>query len=136
MAIKFTDNSGNIKTEVQNAILAGLEELTAELESQTKKNTGVNTGGLKAGWTHTVDKSNMEGIVGHPEELAIWYELGTGIHALNGDGRKDVPWKYQDDAGFWHWTDGMDPHRPLETAKNTVEPKIQKVFESKLKGLK
>lgn len=136
MAVEFKDNSIHVKAELNSATIAWLEEMSALLESQVKRNTKGGDSGLRDQWQHHVDKSKGEAIVGHPMELAIWYEFGTGIYAQNGDGRKDVPWHYQDDDGKWHATKGMHPHRPLQMAQTTIEPMLKPSLEAKLKGMK
>lgn len=49
------------------------------------------------------------GVVGTNKEYGPYVELGTGLFAAHGDGRKDVPWKYQDAKGNWHTTSGQEP---------------------------
>ena len=49
------------------------------------------------------------GIVGTNKEYGPYVEMGTGLFAVNGDGRTDVPWRYQDAKGDWHTTSGQKP---------------------------
>lgn len=72
--------------------------------------------------------------IGSNVENAIWEEFGTGIYAINGDGRK-TPWKYTNDQGEEIWTRGKTGHRPFWTAFESVKPNIQKIVESKFKDL-
>lgn len=58
------------------------------------------------------------GRVGSNNEIAIYVHEGTGIYAIEGKGRKDVPWTYQDRKGKWHSTKGMKPRQFL---KETIE---------------
>ena len=131
--VVFEDNSISVKGAISSACKAWLEEAAGELEAQTKRNqTRVDTGATKGGWTHRV-LSDSEAVVGNPLENAIWEEYGTGEYALKG-GRKGG-WVYQDDRGEWHRTKGKTPLRPLHKAFSANRAKIQKVLESKLKGL-
>lgn len=131
--VVFEDNSISVKGAISSACKAWLEEAAGELEAQTKRNqTRVDTGATKGGWTHRV-LSDSEAVVGNPLENAIWEEYGTGEYALNG-GRKGG-WVYQDEAGEWHRTKGKTPLRPLHKAFTANRAKIQKMLESKLKGL-
>lgn len=72
----------------------------------------VRTGNLRNSITHEVEQDNHSAtaIVGSAVEYAPYVELGTGIYAEHGDGRK-TPWRYQDQYGNWHTTSGM-PARP------------------------
>lgn len=131
--VVFEDNSISVKGAISSACKAWLEEAAGELEAQTKRNqTRVDTGDTKGGWTHRV-LSDSEAVVGNPLENAIWEEYGTGEYALKG-GRKGG-WVYQDDRGEWHRTKGKTPLRPLHKAFSANRAKIQKMLESKLKGL-
>lgn len=40
-----------------------------------------------------------EGRIGTNLFYAPYVHQGTGIYAINGDGRQDVPWRYQDAEG-------------------------------------
>ena len=100
-----------------------LEESAGELESQAMRNTRVDTGQTKGAWSHKVEESALQAIVGNPLENAIWEEFGTGEYAVNGNGRK-TPWRYQDVRGNWHTTTGKRPSRAFEKARTEAEPKI------------
>lgn len=132
--IKFVDNSVEIKAQMDDIITNWLEEAAGELEAQTKRNTPVDTGQLKASWSHTVDGENQKAVVGSNIENAIWNEFGTGEFALNGNGRK-TPWRYEDVHGKWHTTSGKKPKRSLFNAFTKSKAKIQKNLNEKLKGL-
>ena len=51
---------------------------------------------------------------------------------MNGDGRKDVPWHYQDEEGNWHTTSGQKPNPFLTRAAVRGIPKIKEIFEKKI----
>lgn len=97
---KFTDNTMKVLAAMDDKILAVLEECAGELESQTKRNTRVDTGKTKNSWRHRVAKEGnvFIAVVGSDYENAIWEELGTGEYAINGDGRKGG-WVYYADNG-------------------------------------
>lgn len=104
-----------------------IEKACRVVERQAKKNcTGLfdnPTGVLKVSITHEVEQSGnaFVGYVGTNTEYAPYQEFGTGLYAENGDGRKDVPWRYKDErTGEWHTTSGVHPKpflRPALTAK-------------------
>lgn len=139
--IQFEDNSIQVKDAIKSRVIAGLYEVAQEIVSQTVRNydkAGRNqTGQTKGSFKEVhVDDDSLTATVGSNYENAIWEEFGTGIHAINGDGRKDVPWKYQDKkTGQWYSTSGKSGHRPFFTAFESLKPKIQKIIESKLGDL-
>lgn len=136
MPVKFKDNSMHVKAEINDATIAWLYEASGELEAQVKRNTRVSSGQLKNSWTYKVDESKGESIIGSPLENAIWEEFGTGIYAVHGDGRKNVPWAYQDDKGRWHLTKGKHPHRALQSAFESCRSSLKSRLEDLLKGMK
>lgn len=96
MSVEFRDNRVQVKEAITNAALQFLEEAAVEVESQAKRNSDFAPRSLKGEWSHVVDASKMEATVGHPKQLAIWLEFGTGEYALNKDGRK----------GYWVYVKG------------------------------
>ena len=122
-SVQFIDNTIEVIGAIKDAALAFLEESAGELESQAMRNTRVDTGQTKGAWSHKVEESALQAIVGNPLENAIWEEFGTGEYAVNGNGRK-TPWRYQDVRGNWHTTTGKRPSRAFEKAKAEAEPKI------------
>ena len=131
--VRFEDNTVQVVNAIENAIESFLDEVGGELASQVSRKSRVDTGQLKGSWTYQkVGKDEVK--VGSPLENAIWEEFGTGIFALNGNGRKNVPWFYEDEKGG-HMTSGKTPNRALHNAMTSYKPKIQRVLESKLRGL-
>ena len=132
MTVEFTDNSARIKGALNDAAIAYLYEAAGELEAQVKRNQRRGrTGQTTNAWTHVVDESKGEAVVGNPLENAIWEEFGTGEFALHGDGRKGG-WVYQDDEGNWHHTEGKTPQRAFQNAfnslKNALIKRAEEVF--------
>ena len=134
MALHFENNSVEVKEALDQACVGWLYEAAGELESQTKRNTPVDSGQLKSSWDYDIDEYTQKAVIGSPLQNAIWNEFGTGQYALNSDGRK-TPWKYQDRKGQWHTTTGKRPRRSLEKAFNSLKTKLQQALEDKLKGL-
>ena len=122
-SVQFVDNTIEVIGAIKDAALMFLEESAGELESQAMRNTRVDTGQTKGAWSHKIEESALQAIVGNPLENAIWEEFGTGEYAVNGNGRK-TPWRYQDVRGNWHTTTGKRPSRAFEKAKAEAEPKI------------
>lgn len=135
MSVEFKDFSIKVKSTLKDLAPTVLEEVCGELESQTKRNTAVDTGQTKNSWTHSVQTSGEEttGTVGSPLQNAIWEEFGTGEYALNGDGRKGG-WVYVDEHGERHFTYGKHPRRPLWKAYSSLKNKIIKHIQDAFKG--
>lgn len=132
--VEFKDYSIQVKAAINNELIAALHEASNEIVSQTARNTRVDTGQLKGSWTYVVDESKLEASIGSPLENAIWEEFGTGVYALNGDGRK-TPWQYQDKNGNWVVTVGKKGTRAFYKAFTSLKSAIQKLFQDKMKGL-
>lgn len=84
----------------------------------TADSTGIEGyvgGALKASLTYAVNLAEKTVSIGSALLYAIYVELGTGIFAGNGDGRK-TPWFWQDFNGKWHFTRGMKPRPFLRPA--------------------
>ena len=133
MSVKFTDNRIIVKDALEEAVIQFLEEASNEIQSQTQRNTPVDTGQLKGSWSHVVNESEHEAQIGSPLENALWTEFGTGEYALEGNGRKGG-WYYVDDKGKGHFTHGKKPHRMLHNAFTTKKSAIIRRAEQILKG--
>lgn len=131
--IKLIDNSGEILRELERRAAAALEAVgqTAERHAKegapvgTTRSTGIKNyhgGNLRKSLTHKT--VNGEVYIGtnmsvthngkrHPYPLYV--EMGTGIYAEGGKGRKS-PWSWQDKNGKWHYTRGIKPTHFLKKA--------------------
>lgn len=135
MSVVFKDFSDDVKKKINELGVAWLEEASGEVEAQTKRNTKVDTGRTKNSWEHRVYDSKLEAEVGSRYKNALWEELGTGIHALNGDGRKDVPWFYKDAKNKWHATVGKKPRRAFHNAYTSLKNRIIRECQRRFKEL-
>lgn len=133
--VQFEDYSIQVKGAIKDTAIAFLEEVGGEVEAQTKRNCKVVTGKTKGSFQHSVDEDSLTVAIGSDDENAIWEEFGTGIYALNGDGRKDVPWTYRDEQGQKHITFGKHPKRMLWNAFQLLQAKIQQIAEERFGGL-
>lgn len=159
--VRFEDFSVQVKGAMNDAILQFLEEAASEIQSQAQRNSDFAPRSLKGGWNHVVDESKQEATVGHPKELAIWMEMGTGEYALEGNGRKGY-WVYvkgnssvkesnpgqaltlaeakrrmaylQDQGLDAHVTNGQKPRRMLHNAFESKKAAIIRRAEQILKG--
>lgn len=134
MAVKFHDFTIQVIEAMDDTINAALEECAAELESQTKRNSRVDTGQTKNSFKHKVVDAEHTAYIGSDYENAIWEEFGTGEYALEGNGRKGG-WFYVDDKGKGHFTRGKKPSRAFYKAYNQLKNPIIKMIQERLKGM-
>ena len=134
MSVLFEDYSKDVIDKINKLGVSWLEEASSVIQSQTQKNTKVKTGRTKGSWEHEVDGYKLEAIVGSRYNNALWEELGTGIYALNGDGRK-TPWVYKDANGTWHKTRGKKPRRAFYKAYNSKKNVVIRSAQERFKNL-
>lgn len=142
MSVLFKDYSKELNDKIKQLGVAWLEEASGEVEAQTKKNTKVDTGKTKGSWEHGVDTDRLEAYVGSRYKNALWEELGTGIYALNGDGRK-TRWSYPDPLGrvnkdgkpIFYSTVGKKPRRALHNAYSSLKNRIINNARKRFKGI-
>lgn len=92
-----------------------LGQACALVERSAKQKAPKGEGDLRRSITSKVD--GLVGIVFTPLEYAPYVEYGTGIHAEGGNGRKDVPWAYEDEkTGELIWTSGQEPQPYMRPA--------------------
>lgn len=133
--VVFEDYSAQCTEALKGCAVSFLEEACGELEAQTKRNCAVVTSKTKGSFQHSVDEGGLIGQVGSNYENAIWEEFGTGLYALEGDGRKDVPWFYKGTDGIWHMTTGKRPKRMLFNAYESLKTKIQQIAQERFGDL-
>lgn len=127
--IVFESKLVEVLEKLDQTTEAFLYEVGSELRSQVQRNTIADTGRTRGTWELSVDKDKNVAYVGSNYDNALWEEFGTGIYALNGDGRP-TGWAYQDDKGEWHFTRGKKPKRALHRALETVKPQVMRYVES------
>ena len=123
MSVEFHDYSRIVIQKINECGVKFLEEASGELEAQVKRNTKVDTGKTKGSWEHVVHEHKLEAEIGSRYKNALWEEFGTGIYALNGNGRK-TKWVYKTPDGKYHTTVGKKPRRALYNAYNTKKNQI------------
>lgn len=125
----MTNNSitVNIDNLIENIlperIIQALDDVCITLVQEAQEKCPIGDGSGERGHIresidHTVTYENgvFTGRVGSNNEIAIYVHEGTGLYAIEGNGRKEVPWTYQDRKGKWHSTKGMHPKQFLREA--------------------
>jgi HK97 gp10 family phage protein len=112
-----------------------LGQACALVEGEAKKNAPKGNGELRRSIESRVEDNGGElvGVVSTPLEYAPYVEFGTGLFAEEGNGRKDVPWHYQDEKGEWHTTKGQKPQPFLRPALHENRNNILRILKGGLK---
>ena len=124
LIVKLENMTDESKIQQQLGIACALVERSAKMKAPK------DTGALRRSITSKVD--GLTGIVFTPLEYAPFVEVGTGLFAENGAGRKDVPWNYQDDKGEWHSTRGQKPQPFMRPALNENRTEIIRIIKEGL----
>lgn len=105
---------GEIKRNMLQAAEKGMTDSCNTVERDAKADAPFNDGMLRELLTHDVafEGEQLVGRVGSNLFYAPYVHQGTGIYAIEGNGRKEVPWHYKDEKGNWHTTKGAKP-RPF-----------------------
>lgn len=122
-----------------NATAEGMEKVCLFLEAESKKNCPPSiTGNLRASITHVVEAAEdgkIVGYIGSNLDYAPYVHQGTGIYALEGNGRKNVPWTYYDERkGEWVSTEGIKPTPFIQKAIDDNRDTIMNYFKGALDG--
>ena len=90
----------------------------------TADSTGIEGyvgGALKQSLTYAVDLAKKTVTIGSNLFYSVYVELGTGIFAEKGNGRK-TPWVWKDFNGKWHFTRGM---KAANDGKGFLRPAVE-----------
>lgn len=82
-------------------------------------------GALKQSLTFALDLAKKTVTIGSNLFYSVYVELGTGVHATNGNGRK-TPWVWKDFNGKWHFTRGM---KAANDGKGFLRPAVEEHIE-------
>jgi HK97 gp10 family phage protein len=135
MKIKFEIEDADTFGLLDEAALTNaMKRAMAVVERSARQKAPKDTGALRRSITSEVEREGDElvGTVFTPLEYAPYVEYGTGKFAVNGDGRKDVPWHYQDDKGEWHTTSGQKPQPFMGPALNENREEILRIIKEAL----
>ena len=114
----------------EQVLRTALGKACALVERSAKEKAPKGNGELRRSITSKIenDGDNLVGVVYTPLEYAPYVEYGTGLFAEDGNGRKDVPWHYQDDEGNWHSTSGMEPRPYMRPALDENREEITRIL--------
>ena len=130
--IKFTDNTPRLLEALdswEERVLT-LWGMTVQDYAQllvptgTADSTGIEGyvgGALNQSLIFVLDLAKKTVTIGSNLLYSIWVELGTGIFAEKGNGRK-TPWVWKDFNGKWHFTRGM---KAANDGKGFLRPAVE-----------
>ena len=131
---KLIDNSpaylSELNTKVQVALDACAEQAVSHAKSIITRNKRVDTGMMR--------NSVAKGVVGETAYIgtnmpyAVYHELGTGIYASQGGGRR-TPWTFVGRDGKRHWTRGVKPIHFIRDAIADHEAEYRQIIEQEMK---
>lgn len=147
--IKLSDFSDAVMSELESQLRAANEVVGLAMEAHVVEAAPVGTpsstsvknyhgGNLRKSITHKVIDNtvyvgtNMKAPNG--ASYPIFAELGTGIYATDGKGRKS-PWVWRDKNGDYHYTHGIKPTHFMRNALSSAEhiKEYKKIYENQLK---
>ena len=109
-----------------------LEKACLSVVADAKRNCPVEDGTLRNSITFSVEEEadgNLAGYVGSNLDYAPYVHQGTGIYALEGNGRKQVPWTYySEEDGKFHSTSGLKPTPFLQDAIDNEKDNMLQYF--------
>lgn len=130
--IKFTDNTPRLLEALDSWAerVLTIWGMTVQDYAQllvptgTADSTGIEGyvgGALKQSLTFALDLAKKTVTIGSNLFYSVYVELGTGIFAEKGNGRK-TPWVWKDFNGKWHFTRGM---RAANEGKGFLRPAVE-----------
>lgn len=141
ITIETSEVLGNIDSAA-DVLKARLLQAVAQgclvVEGEAKRNCPVDEGELRNSIQHEVKDVDGEiiGTIGTNKPYAPHVELGTGIFAANGNGRK-TPWVYKGKDGNFRWTRGNRPQPFLYPALRNNQDRVKNQIAKHLsEGLK
>ena len=147
--IKITDNFDAVLAKLDDAITSANEAVGLAMEAHVVEGAPVGTpestsiknyhgGSLRKSITHKVINNtvyvgtNMRAPNG--AAYGVYVELGTGIYATDGKGRKS-PWVWRDKNGKYHYTRGIRPTHFMRNALSRQDhiEEYKEIYEEQLK---
>jgi hypothetical protein len=110
--VVFEDYSVKVKEALRDKAISFLEEVGGELRSMTQRNSRRKTSKTAGSYKYKVDEGQLCVHIGSDYQNAIWEEFGTGIHAVDKDGKPSGKGR----KGWWVYVEGS-PSKPTSSPK-------------------
>jgi HK97 gp10 family phage protein len=130
MAVKVVNNTLKVKAELLKNINKGLEAVGLYAEGEVKRRAPVDTGDLRSSVASEVYPDKVR--IGSDKNYAVYVEMGTGLYAEEGNGRK-TPWVYEGRDGKMYQTKGQKPQPYLRSGIEENINQIVTIFENNVK---
>lgn len=129
---EFLSSVTNATVQVLQRLYNNMQKAGYVVEADAKKNIHTDQGLLRVSMFSQTQMNSgcIVTRVGNSAEYAPYVHQGTGLYALNGDGRK-TPWCYYAAAGKYkgyHITRGQKPQQFLEKAKISNMSRIERII--------
>ena len=138
VSIKKTDFTSEYLKELQakqlKLVTEGGYRIQAEMRMRCAHKTGKTIESIQVN-AYAIDggAESETGIAGD-SKVPIYLEYGTGIHAVNGDGRK-TPWTYYDEeTDQFFRTRGMKAQPFAQPGFDAAKPQIDRLAETVLRS--
>lgn len=130
---KFVSYKDRVITQMDAVIERAMTKVLEIIKSAAKAGAAVDSGQLRNRIDYQLKKvgGQVVGVVGSPENYAIYVEFGTGEFAENGTGRKGG-WVYQDPSGEWCFTLGQEPQPFMRPAFRQNKDKTKEILSKEL----
>lgn len=135
---EFVRSLENATLKLIGEVVGNMEMACMTIERDAKKNCHVDMGITRASITHNVDFNTREivGSVFSNQDTAPYLEKGTGIYAVDGNGRK-TPWNWGNKGSKkWPGRKGWNGSRSypfLEPARDANKDKVALILAGKSK---
>lgn len=149
--IKINDNTTMVEKAFESQLQTALEMIGTQAESHAKQivsdtlvyggidlmkygekdNSRVDFGAMRNSIAHTTRDNDV--YIGTNLDYAVYHELGTGVYASQGNGRKS-PWYYKGRDGKTHRTQGLPPIHFLKKAASEHTDEYKAILKKHLSG--
>lgn len=136
-AREYKASMNKISSQLLKDVENNMVDACLECVRYAKQECPVDEGYLRDSIDYATQRegNTIKGYVGSNLEYAPYVHQGTGIYAVDGNGRK-TPWHYTVESGKYkgeHWTRGQQPNPFLERAVLKVRKKFPSII---AKGVK
>jgi len=112
----------------------GGEAIKAEMQMRCAHKSGKTIGSIQTQAYATKTGAESETGIAGDSKVPLYLEYGTGIHAVNGDGRK-TPWTYYDEeTDQFFTTHGMEAQPFAQPGFDAAKPGIDRLAETVLRA--
>lgn len=137
VSIQKTDLTQDVLRDLQNKQVSfaaqGGEAIKAEMQMRCAHKSGKTIGSIQTQAYATKTGAESETGIAGDSKVPLYLEYGTGIHAVNGDGRK-TPWTYYDEeTDQFFRTRGMKAQPFAQPGFDAAKPGIDRLAETVLR---